>query len=97
MLKHITSYIMCTFTRSRALSKHQLECMKMDVNVVLSRPLESGIGSDLSISQVLKYFKNPGVIQTHPPLKPKAGEVCLVSWKEDCSKGNNEKYFRIRK
>ncbi len=67
----------------------------MDVNVVLSRPLESGIGSDLSISQVLKYFKNPGVVQTHPPLKPKAGEVYLVSWKEDCSKGKMKSTSRL--
>ncbi len=64
----------------------------MDVNVVLSRPLESGIGSDFSLSQVLMYLKKPGVVQTHLPLKPKAGEV---SWKEDCSKGQMKSTSRL--
>ncbi len=67
----------------------------MDVNVVLSRPLESGIGSDLSISKVLKYFKNPGIVQAHLLLKPKAREVYLVSWKEDCSKGKMKRTSRL--
>ena len=59
----------------------------MDGGLAQSRPLVKGIGSDLSTSQVLQYFKNSGTVLTHPPQKPKAGEVYLVSWKNDCSKG----------
>ena len=40
---------------------------------------QTSIKSDLSVSEVLKYFGN----SIQPAIKPKAGEIYLISWKDD--------------
>ena len=52
----------------------------------IAKPLARNISNDLSISQLLQYFKNP-VESTHPPFQPVAGEVYLIAWKDESCKG----------
>jgi hypothetical protein len=50
-----------------------------------ARPLAGDVEVDLSVSEVLRYFKNP-VQPSYPPIKPKAGEIYLITWNDDsCS------------
>ena len=46
------------------------------------KPLARDVNSDLSVSEVLKYFENP-VQLSYPAIKPKADETYLISWKDD--------------
>ena len=54
---------------------HKMERVKPSVkDLSIAKPLARNISNDLSISQLLQYFKNP-VESTYPPFQPVAGEV----------------------
>ena len=50
-----------------------------------AKPISTNLQEDLSFYEVLRYFKSPEP-STAPPIKPKAGELYLITWKDDSCK-----------
>ena len=59
-----------------------------------SKPLANGVQVELSVSEVLNYLKKP-VQPSYPALKPKAGEIYLISWNDDSCKGEFRLCYRL--
>ena len=54
-------------------------CLRYAHEVSKNGESQTSVKSDLSVSEVLKYFGN----SIQPAIKPKAGEIYLISWKDD--------------
>ncbi len=52
-----------------------------------AKPIAENIAEQFSISKVLEYFESESPLKpTYPAQKAKAGEIYLITWKDDSCK-----------